>query len=222
MDIWEAVRAERLDLVGRLAHLEPAQWDTTSLCTQWRIRDVLGHVTAGAQGAYGVGPLLSGMIRHGFNFNRWMADDGRQRGAQDPPTTLETLRTSADLRHKPPGAPPVSVLADTVIHGQDMFRPLGVERRVPESHLRPVADFMKTSFGFGARKRMAGLRLTATDMDWIHGEGPEVTGPAEAFVLVMAGRFAGLSDLDGEGKRILADRCQGEAAGRRAGKQPGP
>jgi hypothetical protein len=54
---------------------------------------------------------------------------------------------------------------------------------------------------------MAGYKLTATDMDWSHGSGPEVIGPAEALVMMMAGRLGALDDLSGEGKAVLATRA---------------
>ena len=46
----------------------------------------------------------------------------------------------------------------------------------------------------------------ATDMDWSHGNGPEVTGPAEALVMMMAGRLVALDELTGEGKITLVTR----------------
>ncbi len=94
-----------------------------------------------------------------------------------------------------------------LIHGQDMCRPLNIERHLPEAHLVPVADFVKNDVHmFGTRKRIAGLRLTASDMDWSHGHGPEVTGPAEALVMVVAGRLVALGDLSGDGKATVASR----------------
>jgi uncharacterized protein (TIGR03083 family) len=206
MDVWDAVRDERLDLAERLNGLDAGEWDMASLCHKWRIRDVLAHVTAGAQGAYGVGPVMSGMVRHGFSFSRWMADDGRRRGEQDPTRTLRLLEEAAGSRKSPPGAPTVSVLTDVMIHGQDICRPLGLERNISEEHLIPVAGFVQSTFVFGAKKRTAGLKLCATDMDWSHGDGPEVTGTAEALVMAMAGRKVALGDLAGEGKAALASR----------------
>jgi hypothetical protein len=88
-----------------------------------------------------------------------------------------------------------------------MCRPLGISRDLPEAHLVAVADFVKDDARiFGAKKRIVGLRLTATDMDWSHGNGPEVTGPAEALVMMMAGRLVALDDLSGEGKAALVTR----------------
>jgi uncharacterized protein (TIGR03083 family) len=202
----DPVRDESLDLVERLAGLDDEQWNSPSLCALWRIRDVLAHVTAGAEGAFGVGAIFGGLLRHGFNYNRWVAVDGQVRGQQDPGVVLKALRNAADNRKAAPGEMPVTALAHVLIHRQDMCRPLGIKRDLPEAHLLPVADFVTTSFIFRAKKRIAGFTLTAIDMDWSHGHGPEVLGPAEALVMMMAGRLAALDDLSGEGKAALAAR----------------
>jgi hypothetical protein len=77
-----------------------------------------------------------------------------------------------------------------------------------------VADFVKNdAFIFGAKKRIAGLKLTATDVDWSHGNGPEVNGPGEALVMMMAGRLVALDDLSGEGKAVLVTRSLAKSAG---------
>jgi uncharacterized protein (TIGR03083 family) len=204
--MWEEARAEMLDLAERLAGLDDKQWNAPSLCTQWRIRDVLAHVTAGAEGAFGVGAIVGGMLRHGFNYNRWVAADGQARGRHDPEVILKALRGAAANREATPKRP-VTSLMHVLIHGQDICRPLEIRRDLPEAHLVPVADFVKNDVHiFGAKERIAGLRLTATDMDWSHGDGPEVMGPAEALVMMMAGRLVALDDLWGEGKAALATR----------------
>jgi hypothetical protein len=56
------------------------------------------------------------------------------------------------------------------------------------------------------RKRIAGLRLVASDADWSHGSGPEVSGPALSLLLAMSGRRAGLDALSGNGAAQLRDR----------------
>lgn len=206
MDIWVAVREERLGLVERLTGIDENQWNSTSLCDQWRVRDVAAHVTAGAQGAFGIGTTVAGLLAHGFNFNRWMAADGRRRGDEDPEQILSALRDAAGHRKSPPGAPTISVLTDVMIHAQDIGRPLGLHRDFPAEHWLPVADFVRSTFVFGAKRRTAGLTLRATDMEWSHGSGPEVTGPGEALVMAMAGRAAALGDLAGEGVATLTAR----------------
>ena len=126
---------------------------------------------------------------------------------QDPAVVLSALRNAAANRKPGLAARPVRGLTHVLVHGQDICRPLGIKRDLPEAHLVPVADFVKDDVHiFGAKKRIAGLKLTATDMDWSHGNGPEVTGPAEALVMMMAGRLVALDDLSGEGKAALVAR----------------
>ena len=62
------------------------------------------------------------------------------------------------------------------------------------------------SAGVGSVKRAHGLRLRATDVDWGHGEGPEVAGPGEAILMSLAGRAVALDDLCGAGLDELATR----------------
>jgi uncharacterized protein (TIGR03083 family) len=208
METWGVVRDEMFDLVDRLGDLNDEQWNSTSLCDQWRIRDVLAHVTAGAEGAFGVGWIFKSMLRHGFNYNRWVAADGQRRGQQNPEIILASLRNAVPSLTAPPRGRPVKRLMHVFIHGQDMCRPLGITRDLPESHVVPVANFVKDDVHiFGAKKRIAGFTLRATDMDWCHGQGPEVTGPAEALVMMMAGRSVALQDLAGEGAAALAAKA---------------
>jgi len=53
------------------------------------------------------------------------------------------------------------------------------------------------------------VRLVATDLDWAHGEGLEVTGPAEALLMAMAARPDAFNQLAGPGKELLAQRICG-------------
>ena len=57
----------------------------------------------------------------------------------------------------------------------------------------------------GAKQRVANS-LVATDVDWSHGSGPEVSGPGEALLLAASARPAGLPELDGEGVAALRER----------------
>jgi uncharacterized protein (TIGR03083 family) len=200
-----AAREEMQDLADRLANLDDEQWNSPTLCAEWRVRDVLAHVTAGAEGAFGVGWVFRSMLRHGFNYDRWLAIDGQQRGRQDPALLLKALQNAAANQTSPPRS--VRSLMHVLIHGQDICRPLGITRDLPEAHLLPVADFVKDDrLILHAKNRIAGLKLIATDMDWSTGDGPEVTGPGEALVMTMAGRVVALDDLSGEGKATLASR----------------
>jgi hypothetical protein len=48
--------------------------------------------------------------------------------------------------------------------------------------------------------------LRATDMEWSHGSGPEVSGPGVSLLMAMTGRRTALDDLKGDGAAILASR----------------
>ena len=47
---------------------------------------------------------------------------------------------------------------------------------------------------------------TATDAEWSHGTGPEVSGPILSLVMAMTGRKAPLDDLTGDGVATLRSR----------------
>ncbi|MDI5943979.1 hypothetical protein QLR68_38795, partial [Micromonospora sp. DH15] len=63
--------------------------------------------------------------------------------------------------------------------------------------------------GFVDRRRVAGLRFEATDLDWAAGEGPVVRGTGEALLLTLTGRRVALPELDGDGAAVLAGRWPG-------------
>jgi uncharacterized protein (TIGR03083 family) len=99
-------------------------------------------------------------------------------------------------------------LTEAVVHHQDMRRPLGHVRVVPEERLRLALAVIakRPGTGTGGSRRRRGLTLRATDIEWRLGRGPEVTGPAEAILMTLAGRRAALDELSGEGKPMLARR----------------
>jgi uncharacterized protein (TIGR03083 family) len=102
----------------------------------------------------------------------------------------------------------IALVAGT-IHHQDIRRSLGRPRSVPADRLERVLGLVPGNPRLGAGRRIRGLRLRATDVDWARGRGPEVTGPGEALLMAMSGRAAALADLSGPGLRTLAERLGG-------------
>jgi hypothetical protein len=101
----------------------------------------------------------------------------------------------------------MAMLGEIVVHGEDIRRPLGLAHQSPEAALVAVADSWKSSnLLIGTKRRIAGLRLRATDVDWAHGDGPEVSGPMVSVVPAMTGRKGAHADLAGEGLATLARR----------------
>ena len=63
---WPLVHAERAALADDLADLPEEAWRTPSLCTEFTVREVLAHVTAGASLT---GPRwFAGVVRCRFDF----------------------------------------------------------------------------------------------------------------------------------------------------------
>lgn len=205
MDTWTLVERERLALADLADSLTDEQWDAPSLCEGWRARDVVGHVNAVAKtGLLGV---LAGIVRARFDVDRYLADAGRAEGARPRAELIADLRANAASRKLPPMFKPEDLFGDTFVHGQDVRRALGLQRRIEPDALRLVLDREKGNKMLGVAKRVAGLRLVASDLDWSHGEGPEVCGPAEAILMAILGRQAALADLTGPGVETLASRA---------------
>jgi len=205
MDHWTMVRDSREELAGLLDTLTPAEWDTQSLCSEWRVRDVVGHLLWGSQ--IRAGTFMGGMLASGFRFNAYAAKKGKEVGSADPEVLMASFREIIPARSTPPGANVQIMLADIVVHTRDICRPLGKALDVTGDRLVIVADFMKkVGVPLNIKQRIAGLKLSANDADWSTGSGPEVNGSCEALLMAMTGRRAALADLGGEGKEILASR----------------
>ena len=97
-------------------------------------------------------------------------------------------------------------LTDGTIHHQDIRRALDLPRTIPTHRLVPVLDFALGAPTLPAKKNAKNLTLTATDVDWTSGVGPEVTGPGEALLMAIAGRPDALDELTGPGLTTLRQR----------------
>ena len=96
-------------------------------------------------------------------------------------------------------------LTDVLVHGQDIARPLGRGRKMPGEQTAAAATHVCGSAFYGARKRLRSTTLTATDIEWTFGTGPdEVRGPVGALLLIATGRPAALPELTGSGVDQLA------------------
>ena len=201
---WPLIHAEREALAADLATLTGEQWATGSLCTDWTVRDVLGHMTATAK----MTPpkFFASFAAAGFKFNNMTAKGVAAETTPAPADGLANFRDHLKDTTHPPG-PVESMLGEAVIHSEDIRRPLGITREYPPEALVRVAQFFQGSnMIVGAKQRIAGLTLRATDTDWSTGSGPEVTGPQLALVLAMTGRSAALADLSGDGVDTLRSR----------------
>jgi uncharacterized protein (TIGR03083 family) len=202
--VWSMIRDERRSLATDVAPLSAAQWDTTSLCAQWSVREVLGHMTATAE--LNVPRFFAGLIGSGFRITAMQDKAVAKQVEGSPADTLARFQASIDSTSHPPG-PIDSWLGEVIVHAEDIRRPLGISHTYPSEALTRVADFYrKSNLVIGGKRRADGLTLRATDADWSAGSGPEVSGPAASLVLAITGRAAALADLSGDGVATLRDR----------------
>jgi uncharacterized protein (TIGR03083 family) len=197
---WAYVADERRAVLDLLQDLRAAEWDAASLCAGWRVRDVVGHLTMATDTP--VSAAVVGLVRAGFDVDRFLRRSAVQRGSLPLTTLLAGWRRAVDSRRTPPGGTAGQMLVEVVSHHQDIRRPLGRPRATPpERLLGALETAVRLGGPFGSRQRAGGLHLVATDLDWTHGEpgSPEVRGPGDALLLGLLGRGSALPDLTGPG-----------------------
>ena len=201
---WPVIHAERRALAADLTGLDDAQWATPSQCTGWTVHDMLGHMVATVK----MTPprFLGHFISAGFNFDKMANNDIKTETAGGPAATLAEFNAHIDDKTAPPG-PIDAMLGEALIHSEDIRRPLGIAHSYPTEAVVRCLDFFKGSnLLIGAKNRIAGLTLRATDAPWAHGSGPVVEGPAHSLLMAMTGRGSALADLSGDGLETLRSR----------------
>ena len=201
---WKMIHAERATIADILATLTPDQWAAPSWCGGWSVRETAGHMVVGAEQTKG--RFMKRMAANAFRFNTMMDRDARSTGARPTAELVDRLRARVGTTNGPP-APAMTMLGEIVVHGQDVCQPLGVVSDTKPEAIAACLDMYKVaSFPLGTKKRIAGLRLSAPDIGWSHGDGPEVSGPALALLVAITGRAGGLDALGGDGLPTLRGR----------------
>ena len=177
--IWSLIHAERRSVADTIAGLSPEQWMHASLVKGWSVGQLAGHMLRAAEQT--PGRFLKQMARSGFRFDKSM-DDTARASDLDKDEIVSRLRQRLTTTNHPPG-PPVAMLGEVVVHGEDLRRPLGLTQPVSDEAINECLD-----------------------MGWSHGDGPEVRGPGLSLLLATTGRPAGLGDLEGDGVTELRQR----------------
>jgi uncharacterized protein (TIGR03083 family) len=185
---WAVIAGQRRVLADLLAGLDDAQWERPSLCAQWRVKDVAAHVTPQSPGIVGI--LAMGVRARG-DFHALNRDLARRHADRRGAGLVAELRTLADSRRMPAITTLDNLLFDALVHVQDVAVPLGRPTAMPIDAAREGADRVwRMGWPFWARRRLRGLRLTATDVEWSVGSGAELRGPIQALLLLLTGRTA--------------------------------
>jgi uncharacterized protein (TIGR03083 family) len=203
-DTWKHIHAERRQMAEAWTAMSPGQWAAQSWCQGWSVQDTAGHIVAASEQT--PPNFYKELASAGFRFNVFTDRGARRLAAVGPDELVRRLRARTSTTNRPP-APVMAMLGEIVVHGEDIRRPLGLKHQPPEEALVAVADSWKNSnLLIGSKRRITGLRLRATDTEWVHGDGPEVSGPLLSLILAMTGRKDVHPDLTGEGVGELGRR----------------
>ena len=203
--VWQVIDEQRLSLAGLLEQLSDEEWLQPSLCAGWTVRDVAAHLTLQQLGPGGV---IAMAARWRGSMDRTIHHAACQRATAWPAAQIIAgIRDMAGSRRHTIGVTYLETLTDILVHGQDIAIPLGRRHDIPPRAAAVAASrvlTMRWPPPLPAARKVAGFRLTATDTPWSFGEGPQVSGPIGALLLMCAGRLAALPQLSGEGAAGLA------------------
>ena len=204
MEHWDAIAAERTALAGDLDELTTAQWETQSLCGDWTVRQLVGHLVVALTTS--LPKFAIEMVKARGSFDRANSTLAIREGERPAADLAADLRRHANSHFKPPGFGSDASLTDILIHGRDIRIPLGLPEHRATEPWRHVLDLLVTPKGaraFGPKGRPR-VRLVASDLEWQHGDGDEVSGEAADLALALSGRTARLDALSGPGADAIA------------------
>ncbi|WP_169251088.1 maleylpyruvate isomerase family mycothiol-dependent enzyme [Brevibacterium sp. 'Marine'] len=209
--LWSTVSRERLSLADTLDTLTPEQWAAPSLCSEWSVQDVAAHL-AMTPTAPTLGQIVVGILHSRGDLWAFGRDIAREYAQRPTDQIITELRRTADSRHLPPLTNPDNALLDIIVHGQDIARPLGIDRMIPTSAgLAAFAHAWSMGWPFHAQRRLRGIRLSATDAklsasdaNFAVGSGELIEGRLGDLLLLVTGRTeAALPHLSGPGISLL-------------------
>src|SRR6476659_8896023 len=175
--------AESADIGTLLDEIDDADFDHASLCDGWRVRDVMSHMVLGHSTP--MFQMVGMLAKYRFNVPKASRHGSVEWGSAHTPDEIREAWRGVVDGHLMKGIakviPNKEGFIDHVIHQQDIRRPLEMPRTIPEERL------------------VAGV-------DGTSGDGPEVTGPAEALLLLASGRPAPIDEVTGAGVATLKER----------------
>jgi hypothetical protein len=153
--------------------------------------------------------MLADGIRARGSFHRLNHDIAVRHAARPPQrTSLPSCSGTRILAGYPVVTNYCNILFDMLVHAPDIAIPLGRDYPMPPEAARAGADRVWTmGWPFWARRRLRGLRLLATDIDWSAGAGAELRGPIGMLLLLLTARTTtAVPQLPGPGVRTVTER----------------
>ncbi len=206
MDPWADIKVDRESFADYLATLAPQDWEAQSLCAAWTVKGVTTHLLVTP--TMSKGQIFTGFLASGFNLGKFSAKlVSKMCDEMSTDEIIEKTRSTAGVKNPPPGLKPIGVFGEVLTHTSDVSLAIDKPFALPVDHYVIGLDYMKgVQPVLGCKKRIAGLKLNATDADWSTGDGPFVEGKAQHLLSAMTGRRAALDDLTGDGVEELRGR----------------
>ena len=209
-ELWTAIDRQRRRTADLLDELGSEEWNRPSLCEGWTVRDVAAHLTLQQMT---LGSALLSALRNPGSLNHVINASARERAQLPRDRLIAEIRGTVGSRRHNVGVTPWETLIDIVVHGQDIAVPTGHPLEVGPDVVAAAASRVWDGQLSRKGRRMAkvfrrlpyqGHRLSATDVDWSVGEGPEIRGPVLALLLLLTGRPVVIPELSGDGTTALA------------------
>lgn len=180
------LRTERAALVATMESLTEDEFEKgPTLCEGWTPRDVLAHV---------VGTDLR-LFEYVKAFGSISRGNARIVEALRPLSREELTEHARRWAASPAIASRIGaygLLGDNAVHHQDVLRPLGRTRDIPEASRRAI---LREGMILGP-KRLLSYRVEPTDVGRAAGRGRVVRGTAEQLGMWLAGRDSVTPELD--------------------------
>lgn len=200
MTTLQLIAARRRTLADQLDGLSAKQWETQSLCEAWTVREVVGHMVMPF--THSMRQALFGILRAGGSWDRFSERASSGNAARPTDELVQMLRDHAEDPWSPPGGGHIGALTDLVVHSLDIARPCGFDPELDKATAGAVLDSVvgqKSVKAFGVD--LSAVRLEASDVDWSHGDGRLVRGPAAELIVALTGRVGAC--LEGPGAQLL-------------------
>ena len=194
---FEDIAIERRRLADLLEGLSSTQWEAESSCSGWTVRHVVAHLVAGPVNSFA--SMAGAIARAGGSYHKANDAIAKKLGAQTPHHLTQLLRDHANSAFAPPLLGAAAPMADIVIHGQDICRPLQLELHVADAAVLTALDgAVSKKFAMTSNYRnIEPRRYRANDLDWQWGnKGRIVDGSAMDLACYLWGREVPIIDID--------------------------